>query len=59
MFHRVQNALGVVQALIRVSRADDDPEQFRQELLAGSRLWPMPTACLMQDAKTVTVRTLA
>lgn len=33
MFHRVQNALGVVQALVRVSRAGNDAEQFRHELL--------------------------
>ncbi|MBB3357311.1 MULTISPECIES: HWE histidine kinase domain-containing protein [unclassified Novosphingobium] len=34
MYHRVQNALGVVQALIRVSHAGDDTERFRQDLLA-------------------------
>ncbi len=34
MYHRVQNALGVVQALVRVSRASDDTERFRQDLLA-------------------------
>lgn len=33
MYHRVQNALGVVQALIGVSHAGDDPERFRQDLL--------------------------
>ncbi|MFD2781844.1 HWE histidine kinase domain-containing protein [Novosphingobium pokkalii] len=49
MFHRVQNALGVVQALIRVSRADDDPEQFRQELLG--RVQALANANRLLDAR--------
>ena len=49
MYHRVQNALGVVQALIRVSKSGTDAEQFRQDLLG--RVHALANANRLLDAR--------